>query len=547
MSETRSIRRADLEDGLKFVRSGLEKRKVEKSSVGKAVLMAEETAIRLFEHAGEDASVRIRLGRSFGAVNVELSAKGEEFELIDNSMLDSSFGTNLDSSDDDGGESIIRNLLMSAFAEKLSYRYKRGRNIVSVSVVRSRYEMMYKTLTGLFLGLLCGFILRQLLPANVGETLNTNVFSTISTLFMRALQTMVGPVVFFSIASSLTGFGDISDMGKIGGKVMASYILMSFVTIMIGVGIFYLLKPGDPALAAGIASGSFTADTAALTGLSFKDMLINIIPDNIIRPFLEADMLQIIVLSVLCGVGCNLAGSYSKTIAGIFSAFNEMFLQITMMLIHVIPIVTFCSMSSLMLSIGGEAISSVLGIAGAVMLGMAALAVFYAVIILVFTHRNPLWFFKTYAPTMLQVFSLSSSNASIPLNIQVCEEKLGISPKVASFAIPLGATINMNGLCVMLPLCTLAFAKIFGVPVTGGTILHLAVTIIMLSMGAPGIPGVGIVLMSVLAEQINVPIAAVGLIIGINPVLDMFITAANCLGDVVTSFVVAKSEKLLNE
>ncbi len=159
---------------------------------------------------------------------------------------------------------------------------------------------------------------------------------------------------------------------------------------------------------------------------------------------------------------------------------------------------------------------------------------------------NPTHFYRKYAPTMLQVFSLSSSNAAIPLNMKACTEQLGISPRIASFSIPLGATINMNGACVQLAVSALAIARIYNVSISGRLLVIMCVTIIVLSMGAPGIPGMGIILLTVILTQFNVPVEGVSLIIGIYPILDMFITVVNCLGDVVTSFIVAKSEKLLD-
>ena len=147
---------------------------------------------------------------------------------------------------------------------------------------------------------------------------------------------------------------------------------------------------------------------------------------------------------------------------------------------------------------------------------------------------------------MLQVFSLSSSNASIPLNMKVCGEKLGISPKIYSFSIPLGATINMNGACIQLAVSALAIAHIYGVEISGRMLVIMCATIILLSMGAPGIPGMGLILLTVILTQFNVPVEGVSLLIGIYPILDMFITMINCMGDVATTFMVAKSEKLLD-
>ncbi len=538
-----TVRRDELDEALKTVRLWLERCKADRRDTVRAILMTEESLVRLFEHAEPGVPALLRVKKSFGSVNIEISLRGTEFEFVDNSLMESSLGTSMDAMDD--AEESIRARLLATLSEYISYRYSNGKNTVRITALRSRYELLFQTLAGLFLGLLAGLLLKLLLPAAVCEGLNTNVFTSVSTLFLNALQTMVGPVVFFSIASSISGFGSISDMGKIGGKVMLSYLLMSLFAIGVGIGLFYLFRPGDPALAASVAADSFTADTAAVESVTILGTLLGIIPSNIVRPFLEANMLQIISLAVMCGIGVSLMGAKAENISALFNSFNDLFIRITTMLIRFIPFVTFCSMCSMMLSVGGEAFLSVLNICLVVLLGLFALVALYAVIIVLFTGSNPITFFRKYFPTMLQVFSLSSSSASIPINMQACRS-LGVAPKLFSFSIPLGATINMNGVCIHLSICALAFAHVYGVEITGSMLATMAVAIIALSIGAPGIPGVGLVLMAVLLDQFGVPVAVISLIMGVNPILDMFVTTVNCLGDVVTTFIVAKSEDMLD-
>ena len=155
---------------------------------------------------------------------------------------------------------------------------------------------------------------------------------------------------------------------------------------------------------------------------------------------------------------------------------------------------------------------------------------------------NPLPFLRKYAPVMVQVFSMASSNASIPVNMEACEKKLGISSRVFSLSIPLGATLNMDGTCIHLAVFALALAKVYGVPVSGGALLPMIVSIILLSMGAPGIPGSGLICLSVLLTQMNVPVEAIGLVMGIDSLIGMFRCMSNCLGDVAVTSIVAKSE-----
>ena len=166
---------------------------------------------------------------------------------------------------------------------------------------------------------------------------------------------------------------------------------------------------------------------------------------------------------------------------------------------------------------------------------------FYILLVIIVGRLDPRPLIAKYFPTMLQVFSMASSNAAIPVNMEVCRKKLGISSKVCGLSIPLGSTLNMDGTCIQMAVFSLALAKVYGVPVSSGNLLLMAITIIILSMGAPGMPGAGIICLSVLLEQLGVPTEAVGLIMGIGPLLGMFLSMSNCVGDMVVTTIVAKT------
>lgn len=179
---------------------------------------------------------------------------------------------------------------------------------------------------------------------------------------------------------------------------------------------------------------------------------------------------------------------------------------------------------------------------GTFIAGLAVMMLLYCLMMSTIARLNPLPFIRKYAPSMLQVFSMASSNASIPINMEACEKKVGISKKIFSLAIPLGATLNMDGTCVHLAVFSLALAKTYGIQVTGSAMVSMIISIIILSMGAPGIPGSGLICLSVLLTQMNVPVEAVGLVMGIDSLCGMFRTMSNCLGDVAVTAIVAKSE-----
>ena len=212
---------------------------------------------------------------------------------------------------------------------------------------------------------------------------------------------------------------------------------------------------------------------------------------------------------------------------------------------NVTPLAVFCSILSMVLKTGPASLLSLLSMFGTFLFGLAMMIAVYCLILIIF-GLNPIWFFNRYAPYMVQVFSIASSNASISLNMEACKKELAIAPDIYSLSIPLGATINMDGTCVLMAVQALTLAQIYGVNVPVSAMLGLAISIILMSIGAPGVPGSGVIILSMLLSQIGVPVEGVALVMGIGPLIGMFISMCNCLGDVVVTTVVAKSEKMIN-
>lgn len=286
--------------------------------------------------------------------------------------------------------------------------------------------------------------------------------------------------------------------------------------------------------------------TSKTLNISIKDTIVGIVPTNFLSPFLESNMLQLIFLAVVCGIATGLIGKYSAMLTGFFQACNDLFLKITTMFIRVMPIAVFCSISSMILMMGSKSVLTLLSMFGTFLFGLSCMMAVYCMMMVILARLNPLLLLRKYAPVMLQVFSMSSSNASIPIKMEACEKKLGISNRVFSLSIPLGATLNKDGTCIHLVIFALALAKIYGVPIGGGMLLSVIVSIVMLAMGAPGMPGAGLICLSVLLTQMNVPVEAIGLVMGIDPLIGMFLCMSNCLGDAVVTSIVAKSEGQMN-
>ena len=520
---------------------------MEKKDITKALLTAEEAVGSLVEHcdkpaggAGEDpkGGIKVVLRKLLGNVTIELSAKGSEYPLAENMKSASLDGIE---DEDDGMQDAIRNILLHSLADDLKYKHKNGINFISMTILRSNKKMLYQTLGAMIIAIIVGLIFSLCVPAQVNTFISKNILGRIKTVYMNALKTVVAPVVFFSIVSCIVQFSDLSSLGRIGGKTIGMYLFTTLLATMVGLGV-----------ASALGSSSFiqtsmqAADASSITSqtveVSIADTLVGIVPSDIITPFQKSNMLQLIFMAVLCGIATGLLGKYSQSLSDLFSACNELFLKITTIIIRFMPIAVFCSIASMVMTMGMSTIVSLLGMLGLFILGLLCMMTVYCLLMVIFGRLNPLPFIRKYSSVMLQVFSVASSNASIPINMNACDKKLGIKKKVFSLSIPLGATLNMDGTCIYLAVFALCLARIYGVDITEGGMLSLVISIIVLSVGAPGIPGSGLICLSVLLTQINVPVEAIGLIMGIDSLCGMFRTMSNCLGDVAVSTIVAKTE-----
>ena len=525
---------------LEMIEEKLNQYKLDRKDIAKSLLASEEVMHALLSHAEQAEHIYLSIRRVLDEVSIEIAVQGNEFPF--EKELD--FRTVIDA-DEIGPdtERAIRGMILRSFVDDLKYRCRAGVNTVRISVVRSKRAMLYRTLGAMVLAILLGFLAKGLIPESLYLPVNDNILVPIKTMYMNALKMIVAPVVFFSIVSCIGQFSDLSEMGRIGGKTIAMYGLTTVIATLLGTGVFYLFRPGT--------AGSFIIETgnasvqAQAVDISLKEMIVNIVPDNFFLPFLEAEMMQLIFLAVLCGIAVGMIGKYSRMLSELFTACNELFLKITSLIIKFMPVAVFCSFLSMILKMGTEALVSILSILGTFAVAIVLMMAVYCLLIFAFAKLNPLQFFKKYAPTMAQVFSMGSSNAALPLNIEACK-KLGVSQKVYSLSLPLGATMNMDGTCIYLSVFALALTRLCGIAIPPATLVSVLISIIVLSVGAPGIPGSGLVCLSVLLAQLNVPIEAVALVMGVDSLLGMMRCASNCLGDVAVSTIVAKQERILD-
>ena len=539
--ETFNIKDSDcMSECMQYIHDAVKDAGIEDMPAVRAQLLSEEMLAALIRNSSEDSEISIKIVKRFGDMSITLSAKGEEIDLFE------AEGELTDDIEDDEVEDLIRSIILRSQGENLKYSYKKGINTVRIMTDRSGMSTMKLTMVALVLGLLFGVFMKFVMPDAMCSATCDYLLSPVNSMFMSALKIVIAPVVFFSIVCCISSFGDLSELGRIGARVMGMYLITTVIAVFMSYGVAKLINPGK--FGAGLTMGGAQAvDINTDVDTSLLHTIINIVPNNLVKPFLEADTLQLIFLAVLIGVAVGRIGKYTPVLSEFFEACNSLFLTLTTIIANFIPVAVFCSVALMLVNLGGESFISVFGFFATVVAAIFIMLIVYGLLILILTGLNPITFYKKNREGMITSFTLSSSSAAMPVNIRTCTDKLGISPKVCNFSIPLGATINMDGTCIGLVIGGLYLAKMYGVEVPTAMIAPLALTIILLSLGCPGVPGSGLVCLGIVLNQLGVPVEAMSLIIAINPMRDMFSTMSNTTGDVACALITASKEGLLDK
>ena len=519
--------KTEVQEMLRFIGSNVQKHKLKKQEENRALLMSEETLVTLLEHTtGDDVTIGVRyLG---GKLTIRMSAGGESFDPTSDADADP-----------------MRAALMKSFAADIHVKRYKNTNIITITAFKSRYLLLYKLVISGLLSIALCLLLRLLCSPQVCEWVSDQIMTTGKTLFMNCMNMLIPPLVFFSIAGAIAGFGDTSQLGRIGGKTMGIYAFTTVFATVLGFTMVELFKPyrfGGAALPAAAAA-------QAGVKLSFKESLLNITPDNLVAAFLNADTVQIIFLAVIIGLGVTAVGSKGKPFQDFINAGNEVFLKLTNVLVSFMPFLVFCIIGETLLGGGSEAEGMGLPIAvgvGVYVLAVAVMIVFYHLLLLVLGRLSPSVFIRKYLPYLLQVVGIGSSSAAIPLNMKACEE-FGIDKKVYSLSIPLGATVNMDGTTIYMAVFGLLLARLYGLPVNFSFYFTMIFTILLLSAGAPPVMGSSIICLTALLKTLGLPVEeAVSMVLGVEVIAALLRTANNAVCDMVGSLIVANQEGMLD-
>ena len=495
-----------------------------------ALLLAEELFARMAAEPG--MTVHADVQRRWGNITLRLSCEGDQL----NPIVASPFP---EGDEQDG----FRTKLLHANREKLGYARKGKRNVVSVSVHSAANQQIKFTLAAMLLGIGIGLVCKALLPGDLLTALNANVLVNIRTVFLNALKMMIAPLVFFSVTSSLSGMGDVSEIGRAGSRVLALYLFTSLLACFVGTGLFYLFFGGDvPQIPLELNA----ARAVEATKVDLVSVLIGIVPSEMVSPIQKMDVLQILFVSIFFGVVLSVLGDRTPTLKQLTDEANTFCTKAVSMIVRFLPLIAFVSMFSLVIKVGLNTLYALGLVLLGHVLGVAAMLVVYSVLLVLVGHISPLPFLRKGIRFMSIPFSLAGSNACIPFTLEFCTDKLGISKKLAAFSIPIGSTVNMDGICFSIVFQGLMLAKMYGVAITPRLLLTTFLTALLLSVGAPGVAGAAFICLTTIVVSLGLPAEAATFVLGIDSLLSMLRISNNVIGDTAVACAVAASEKQLD-
>jgi len=373
----------------------------------------------------------------------------------------------------------------------------------------------------------------------VQAVLLEGVFAVVGGVFVNALKMLVVPLVLFSLIPGIVGIGDIRLLGRVGGKAFGLYLASTALAVATAIVFALGFDIGSGGMPVGVAGEGFSGREAP----PLTQVLIDIVPANPIAAMAGGEMLAVIFFAVVFGIGLLAVGREAGELVRVLEQVNAVVLQMVSLVMHFAPYAVFCLIAKAVAELG---VGLLVNLAGYVAV-LAAALVFHAGVSLtgllrVLTGLSPIVFLRKVRPAQLFAFSTASSGATIPVTMQCVRERLGVERSVAAFTVPFGATINMDGTAIMQGVATVFIANIYGVDL--GLVEYLTVILmaVLASVGTAAVPGVGLVMLTMVFAQVGLPVEGIGLLLGVDRLLDMLRTAVNVTGDAVVSTVVAKGE-----
>ena len=387
----------------------------------------------------------------------------------------------------------------------------------------------------IFIGMIAGILVGLCFLKTPEFT--TDYLKPIGTIYINLLKFLVVPVVLFSITDGVVSLKDLKRVGSVGLRTFVYYMFTTAIAVVIGLVLANVFKGAFPLLQ------TTGLEYEAKESPSVMQVIVNIFPDNFFKPMVNSDMLPVIVIAIFLGAGVLAAGEKGRKIGELINCGEEVIMQIMMMIIKFTPIGVFCLMTNVVAVNGADIIGKLALIIGVAYIGyIVHVVVVYGLSVKFLAKMSPFAFFKGIAPAMITAFTTTSSNATLPVNIECCN-KMGAEPEISSFVLPLGATINMDGTAIYQAVCAVFIACCYGVPLTLGDMAMIVLTATLASVGTAGVSGAGMIMLAMVLTQVGLPVAGIAIIAGVDKIFDMGRTTLNITGDATCALFISRLER----
>ncbi len=402
-------------------------------------------------------------------------------------------------------------------------------------------SLTIKVLVGVFLGILLGLFINLSGLNGEGGWINTYIvdglFFVIGKMFVNGLKMLVVPLVFFSLICGVCGIGNLNTLGRVGGKSFLLYMMTTAIAIAVAISL---------AVSVGLGKGMQFEEATSFTAKEtppLSEVIINIVPSNPVQAMANGDMLPLIFFSILVGISMLMLGEKSTPLVKGAEIANEVMMKMVTIIMAVAPYAVFVLIAKSVAELGLELLIQLAAYVAVLVSALLIHLLFTLMIVLkFFSGLNPIMFLRKIRSAQVFAFSTASSNATIPVTLKTVTQRLGVDNAVASFTVPFGATINMDGTAIMQGVATVFIANIYGLELGVAGYLTVILMSVLASVGTAGVPGVGLIMLSMVFTQVGLPVEGIGLILGVDRLMDMIRTAVNVSGDAVVSSIVAKSE-----
>ena len=400
-------------------------------------------------------------------------------------------------------------------------------------------------LLGMFFGLLFGAVIFYLdpLPEYLTFLIGTYLFNLGGDIFINLLKLMIVPLVFFSLVTGISSLGSLKSLGNITLKTIGLYLTTTAIAVSLSLLVGSIFRPGS-----GYSSDLSVSPDSLPEGQGTYETILGIFPSNIIQAMADNQMLAIVFFSIIFGLALNKTNHLTDNISKAFEKLNIVFMQLVIMIISFAPIGVFCLIGKFVISDGlnvfQEAFMYVI-----LLISVLILHTFftYSLMLRFFTNLSVVTFFKKMKDVAIFAFSTSSSAATIPVTLNTVENNLGVNKNVASFVVPVGATINMDGTAIMQGMATIFIAQMSGIELTLIEYVQVVILAVATSIGTAAVPSAGTITLIIILQQFGLPLEAIGIILAVDRILDMIRTSVNVCGDATVSCIVASSEEELDK